>query len=358
MDKENRKKKRIRGWIIAAVIVLVIAGAVVFISSKTPKGTPVDTEAASVMDLEQTVEIRGTVTGSDTADVYSKSSNRISKILVKEGDRVKAGDKLALLEGDSSAILYNKAKIALENAEREYENSKKLYEAGGISKENFIKAETAYKDAELSLKQINTEDDACVTSPIDGTVTRVYTSVGKLAGGANASSLFVVENIDQLQMVLRVSEYDISKVKKGQPVRISSEVLGKDTVSGTVESIAPTGEAKAQGSSEMVVPVTIKIDPDQTGLFAGINAKAAIITGKTENALVVPVDSVMEDEDGSFYVFAAEDGVLSKRAIKVVLEGDLYTAIEKGQEVSEGDQIVLSPDYSLEDGEQVMATEK
>ena len=68
-------------------------------------------EAASVvrMDLEQTVSVKGTVEGTDSAEVYSGSQRRITEILVKEGDRVHNGENLARLEDDSSTVNYEKA---------------------------------------------------------------------------------------------------------------------------------------------------------------------------------------------------------------------------------------------------------
>lgn len=286
---ENKPKKKSKKAIILIIIVVLIllgVAAAIVVKKRMPNGISVEVETVERRDLRQTVEVRGVVSGTDTADVYSKSSNRIAEILVKEGDQVKAGDKLARLEGDSSGITYEKAELDLEAAKREYENNAKLFETGAISEKDFRKIEKEYKNAELTLKGIDTKDDSFVTSPINGTVTRVYTSVGKLAGGTTASSLFLVENIDQLQMKLKVSEYDINKVKLGQPVEITSNVIGEEMVYGKVVSIAPTGERKSENSGEMVVPVTVLIDKDQKGLFAGVNAKASIITGTDRKSVV------------------------------------------------------------------------
>lgn len=350
-----KKKNKHKGLIIAAIIIAVLA-LVIFIFSKTKKspGIFVETDTVARIDMEQTVDVKSTVEGTDKADVYSNSTRRIAEILVKEGDRVSNGDNLARLEDDESTIEYEKAQIAYDNAKRDYDSKCELFEADAISKEELLSSESTLKNAELSLKQLEEDKKLFVTSPIDGTVTRIYASVGKLAGGNNADALFRIENIDQLQMKLRVSEYDISKVALGQKVRITSEVIGDEVVDGTVTSIAPTGEEKNQGSTNMVIPVTVTVDKGQSKLFAGVNAKATIITGEASNVLSVPIDSVMEDaENGEQYVFTVKENVLHRVNIHSVLENDFYVAIEDTDGISEGDEVVLSPDYSMEEGTQV-----
>ena len=96
-----KKKNKHKGLIIAAIIIAVLA-LVIFIFSKTKKspGILVETDTVMRMDMEQTVDVKSTVEGTDKADVYSNSTRRIAEILVKEGDRVSNGDNLARLEDD------------------------------------------------------------------------------------------------------------------------------------------------------------------------------------------------------------------------------------------------------------------
>ena len=349
-----RKKKP--KWIIIAVIALMLAALLVIIlkTKNASHGIPVEVNEVKRMDIEQIVDIKGIVEGTDAAEVYSGSQRRIAEILVKEGDRVKNGDNLARLEDDNSKVNLEKAKLELETVKREYENNKVLYDDGALSLEEYLKSESRLKDAELTVKQLMDENDLYVTSPIDGTVTRIFASVGKIAGGSSAESLFRIENIDQLQMKLKISEYDISKVKVGQEVRITSNVIGGNVVGGKVVSIAPTGEEKNPGSTNMVIPVTVNIDKNQKDLFAGVNAKASIITGKAANVLTVPIDAVIDDAEAEEqYVFIVKDNQLHKAAVTPVLESEFYLGIKDTSEIQEGDSVVISPDYTMEEGLQV-----
>lgn len=347
-----RNKKRIKWIIIAASVVIIAAALIVFINNNSAShGIPVEVSLVERMDIEQTVDVKGIVEGTDTADVYSGSQRRIAEILVKEGDKVKNGDNLARLEDDNSKVNLEKAQLELETVKREYENNKILYGAGALALEDYLKSESRLKDAELTVKQLQEDNDLYVTSPIDGTVTRIFASVGKIAGGSSAESLFRIENIDQLQMKLKISEYDISKVRVGQEVRITSNVIGKNIVGGKVVSIAPTGEEKNPGSTNMVIPVTVNVDRNQTELFAGVNAKASIITGEAENVMTVPIDSVLDDaETGEQYIFTVRDNTLRKVIVTPVLDNEFYLGIEDSSDIHEGDTVVLSPDFTMEEG--------
>lgn len=97
-------------------------------------------------------------------------------------------------------------------------------------------------------------------SPITGTVVRVNSKVGQFADKPeDEKPMFIVENLDNLEMEIAVSEYSISKVRVGQKAQIDADILNGKSEEGEVVSISPTGEEKGGGSSERVVPATIRI---------------------------------------------------------------------------------------------------
>ena len=350
---ETKKKKSKKKIVIIAVIALAVLGvaAKLVLGGGGGTATPVSVGTVEKTDLQQTVAIKGTIKGSDSADVYSSSPNKVTSVLVEEGDTVKAGQILATLESDDTQDSLAKAQLALSDSKRGYEISKTLYEEGAISKEEYLKAKTAYEADKLTVQSINNGDDKNIKSPIDGTVTRVNTTVGKLASSNVNEPVFVIENVNDLQMEVKVSEYDISKIKVGQSVTISAEVLGNQTVTGVVSHISPTGEAKEAGSSSMVIPVTIDVDKGDTNLIAGVTAKATILIDQKVNTLAVPIDAILEDsETGASYIFIVNDkNVLERKDVEVGLEGDFYVEIS-ADGVEEGQQVVLAPDMTYYDG--------
>lgn len=395
-QKKSKKKK-----IIAIILVLVIIVGVVF-GMKSCDGETVlqvSAEPASIMDIREEVSIKSTVEGSESAYVASALDNTITKINVKEGDRVKKGQVLAVLDGKDLQSAYDQAKsqyeqtkyalqdtlknqqneydaaiIALNEAKVNYDANKKLYEEGAISQNEFMKYENDYLTKQASVSSFNTSggkvtasaaqtqavevermgleskrdalDDINIKSPIDGTVTRVYATLGRLASetGSDSKAMFVIENVDNLEMNVKIGENDINKLQIGQPVTITSEVLGTDTVAGVVTDISPTGEEQNNnGNVEMVIPVKIQITEKNENLIAGVTAKAVILVNEAPNALAVPIDSIMQDmATGDSYVLVMNgSGMLEKRVIETGLEGDFYVEVASG-DLEEGDSVVLN----------------
>lgn len=166
--------------------------------------------------------------------------------------------------------------------------------------------------------------------------------------------MFVVEDLKQLKMDVKISEYDIGKIKTGQEVTITADILGKESVKGTVSRISPTGELKDPSSREMVIPVQIDVDKEDSPLIAGVTAKAKILIESRSKVMTVPIDAVLEDPDtGENYVFAIEGTTVKRVVFKPGIEGDFNLEVLNSA-LSEGDLVVLAPSFELTDGMNVL----
>ena len=193
--------------------------------------------------------------------------------------------------------------------------------------------------------------DCQIRSMIDGTVTRVNTKVGRFADETEDDKpMFVIENVDNLQMKVMVSENDIAKIVVGQKVDITADILNGESVQGEVIRISPTGELKDGTTSERVIPVYVSVTEKNEKLIAGITAKATIHIAKAEQALTVPYEAVGELEDGSTVVYVVNaDNTIHIVPVELGLETDLYVEI-KGGELKEGQTIVMNPSLTLTEG--------
>lgn len=349
----SKKKKRI---IIAAAIVLAVALILVvprLLSGGEPALT-VTTGTIEKMDIEQAVTIKGTIQGSQKADVATSLNYEILSIMVEEGDIVQKDQILAVLDSEDLQDDYQKASTALKESKFNYEASKNLYEQGAISKEAFLRAQSQYENDKITLDSFNIADKVNIKSPIAGTVTRVNVNIGRYANDTeNAEPMFVVEDLQNLKMDVRISEYDISKIQVGQKVTITAEVLGDDSVEGTVSRISPTGELKDATSKEMVIPVQIDVKKENSKLIAGVTAKAKIEIEKKAGVLSAPIDSVLEDPTtGDSYVMVLNGTTLKKVPVDLGIEGDFNVEISS-ETLKTGDLVVLNPTFEMTDGMEV-----
>lgn len=362
--KMAKKKKK---WMIGGLVVLVVVAVATsqMLGGKDDAGMMVSTTPLAKSDVRQIVSIKGTVEGSETADIASSEEKEITSILVKEGDVVRKGQVLANLKRDAEDSRtqwgYDKerARQDLELAEYEYNTNKALYEAGGLSQQEFLKFQTSYENSKTQLAALNaktfTENSDSIVSPIAGTVTRVNATLGLKANDTqNKGALFVVENLSTLEMNVKASEYDIGKINLGQPVEISAEVLGDKVVQGVVSHISPTGEVKESSSKEMVIPVRISITETDPKLIAGVTAKANILVNEVKSTLAVPLDAVSFDPaTGEAAVFVAEKGVCRKVKVTLGLESDFFAELKEGK-LKEGDPLILNPPEGLADGSAII----
>lgn len=402
--KKNKKRRRI---IIAVVVVVVLLLVVkgVFGGNKEV-GMPVYTQPLTKGDVQEVLSLSGPISGTDSAEVVSNLHAEILEILVKEGDRVTSGQVLARVdqtdvqkEVDIAQNAYDlaianrdEAQIEAENgyakavqelraAQTDSQRKEVLYASGDIAQTEIETARNTLNDAKRALAEYNVVDGRAmanrsfdlqiknaefeleqkkkklteteVTSPIAGTVVRVNSRVGRFADIVDDDKpLFVIDNLENLEMKINVSEYSIGKVKVGQEAKIRADILNGQTEDGIITSISPTGEEKGGGSTERVIPTTIQILNKDTGLIAGITAKAEIVLSESIATWVVPISAVVERDDGSFLA-AVENGIVKMIPVTTGVENDIQIEV-LGDDLTAELVYIIAPDAGMTDGMPVM----
>lgn len=412
LRKEKPKRfARLKGWsrrrkLLAAAVLL----AVVFVLFRCAAGGSSDGFAANVMTLEkkpiqEKLSVSGPVEGTDSVDVVSNIHAEIISMNVKEGDQVTKGQVLAVLDrtdlereveiaqnayelaeanqkeqNKTQALGYEKAVQDCQAAQADYDRKSLLFANGDISQVEMETAANALADARRHMEEytvvngVGTADPSYelqvkaaaftlekarkelesteIKSAIDGTVVRVNSKVGQFADKVEDDKpILSIENLEQLEMEIKISEYSIGKVKLGQKVQISADILEGKTVEGEVIKISPTGEEKGGGSTERVIPITIRIQDSSSGLIAGITAKAEILIQESESAFVVPITALIDNGEGTC-IAAAEEGKIRLIPVSTGVDGDVEIEVipKEGYELTEGMMVITNPNTQLTDG--------
>lgn len=159
----------------------------------------------------------------------------ITKLEVDEGDRVKQGQVIAVLDSlAAQEALIDRLKVELDNAEAEYQRSADLFKKGFASTSERDAWRTRLEVARANLRQAQAElAYSVVRSPIDGQVLTVHTRAGERVG---AEGIVELARTDEMFAIAEVYETDITKVRVGQRATVSSTAL-QTPLQGKVDRI-------------------------------------------------------------------------------------------------------------------------
>jgi HlyD family secretion protein len=292
------------------------------------------------------------------------------------------------------------AKIALDDAQREFERAKSLLADGALSQSEYDAAERQFQSAEqtvqrarlaqevarsaLAIAQKNAEgltqsiDDneymrvfyqaekerlqtqlnnyhedlrkACIQSPIAGVVLEKYIEDRRVLPAGTA--LLKLGNLDSIEIECDVLSEEVGRIGVGNRVEITGKALAGDLELGVVSRIYPSGFQKISslGIEQQRVRVVIDFENGQHTLRPGTSVDVRIVTAERTGALAVPERATFRQED-QWHVFVVEGGQARLRTVDVGLRNDDWVEILGGLE--EGERIVAEPTNNLTDGTRV-----
>lgn len=289
------------------------------------------------------VDVQGRVDGDENITYGAKAPAPVSKIYVKAGDHVKAGQLMAELDNKSLKASVETLKKTYELVSTVYEKRKALWDQKVGSEIEFIQAKN---NKEALEKQIAAAKEGLdmysIRADFDGVVDMVNMKVGQQV--APGTGITVV-NPAALKIKADLSESYSSQIKQG------------NTVNLVFPDIKKTMQAKVTYSSKSINPLTRTFNveiglPSDADLHPNMVAEVKIIDYEKVNSMVVPIN-VIQDLDGEKVVFiAVKEGnkLLAKKAIVTV--GKTYaTSAEILSGLNEGDQIITTGFQDLAEGQ-------
>ena len=248
---------------------------------------PVSTRAAFASDVNHPVSAQTTVMASaivvpaQVSQLGFLISALAKEVPVKEGDPVKAGQTLIVLDTPDLEFAVTEAQAALHSAQayadlqkygrvKDRRNGKIFYDAVPVEFRQRADARVQQAQVTLELAQINLAEST-LTAPFDGTVASMGVIPGEFVQSDQAVITLATLNNLQLETT-DLSERDIARVKIGAPVTISTEALNQ-TFNGKVISISPVSNIVG---GDVVFKVTISFDKQPENLLWGMTAEVTI----------------------------------------------------------------------------------
>lgn len=289
-------------WLIAAAVVIVLAGAAWFLFHKGEKaaGRYVMTKIERG-DLESLVSSTGTLDAVTTVEVGTQVSGRIAKLYADFNQSVRKGDLIAMLDTSSLQMAvseaessYEKAKAQLKQARQDLDRIQYLFKENIKTKNDLEQAQVSHELAVATLKSAQSSLErtrinlgyASIYAPIDGIITSRAVEVGQtVAASFSSPTLFKIANdLKKMQILAQVDEGDIGQIKDGQEVRFTVQAFPDRTFSGRVRQVRlePTTV-----NNVVNYTVVIHVANDEGLLMPGMTATIDFIVGQAKNVLLV-----------------------------------------------------------------------
>jgi len=309
---------------------------------------PVEVTTIARGDIEATLRNSTHLEAEEEVKVFARTANRVTELLVEEGDVVKKGQVLLRLDNDIQKTAYAKAQVSVDKAREEFDREKALFEQKLVSEQMFNDTKHALRQFELACEDAKRELEYTeVRAPIDGTISQRLVKYGDLVN--LNQQLFDIVDFNSMVARIYVPEKSLPDLQLDQSARVTATPFGDREFQGYVKRIAPVVEAKTG-----TVKVTIgfhDIGPLQPGMYVDVE----IITTKRSDALLITKRALLYDGELS-YVFR----LLPERKVERVLVEPKITDklnVEPVKGFREGDQIVVAGQTGLKDGAKVRLPE-
>lgn len=313
------------------------------------KATPVEVVELQTGEIGSYILLNTTVETEQIIDVFSQANGFVQKIHKEEGQRVNAGDILVSLDARELRIRRDKAKITYEQRKREYDRFTRSENKNVLSKDEIEGFKFQYESAKLDYEQAELDYEyAQIKAPISGVVSKRDVKLGqRINVGTN---VYQVTRLAERIATVRVPEREVNVVKRGQPVKVYSDIItddmGKPVVfKGSVKRVSPVIDPSS-GTYKVVVGLENTEDL-KPGMFINVRIQTDI----HNNALLVPKSTLVYENDEKF-VFAVRDSVVQKVAIQVGYE-DGYNLESLNTQIKAGDKVVILGQDGLKDASKI-----
>lgn len=302
------------------LLILSLLTALLACSGNSGDGPDSQEENRSITDPRPLVEVEpvargavadllisnGIVESEAQADLVPEATGTVVAIRAEEGDKVRKGQVLAILENVSLDAGLARAEAELARAQAELERVNGLHGKGAVSDRELQEAKYAECSAEVALKEARgTQGHTRIVSPIQGTVSIRELQYGEVAGGQRA---FQVVDLSRLRVVIKLPERDLVRLQVGQEASLISLYDDETRVPGRVTRISPTVDAQTG-----TVRVTVALEDPGQLLRPGQFVSVRIEVDRHDDVLVLPSRAVFYEEgDPTVFVVTTDPAACEK----------------------------------------------
>ncbi|MCE9687783.1 efflux RND transporter periplasmic adaptor subunit [Shewanella sp. AS16] len=301
---------------------------------------PIETTVVSQGNVSSFYSTTATLEAPQEAKVVSRIAGLIQSIAVEEGDRVRKGQVLAVIDAKRQKYDLDRSEAEVKIIEQELNRLKKMSNKEFISADAMSKLEynlqAAIAKRDLAALQVQ---ESHVTSPIDGVIAKRYVKTGNMA--QEFEELFYVVNQDELHGIVHLPEQQLQSLRLGQDAQVYTGKQHGQAIAAKVLRISPIVDAQSG-----TFKVTLAVPNQDSSLKAGMFTRVELRYDTHKNVITVPYNALI-NQDNKLALYVINGTNASRREVQLgYREGD---TVEIVSGVEPGEQIVIRGHQNLKD---------
>jgi len=354
-------------WRILLILIVLYSGSKTYdylFPSADKVGGPVTVTTLVVekKDIPLIIEATGTIVSNNIVDIRPMITNTVSKILVKDGQEVKAGDLLFVLDDRNDKANYEKLKALADDAQSQYLRAKELVAKNFISKAGLETTSANAKSAMAAAKAAEVQlSFDYIKSPIDGRAGIVNVFLGSLVQASNVVStatsstatssvgaMVTITQLNPINVQFIIPEKDIPTILENQldgealSVQVTVGDSGKKTYDGKVLVIDNQVDP-----SIGAVRVKAQIPNEAMTLLPGQFARVFLSANTLKDALAIPSQAIIMSPRGKVVYIVDKDDKAVSKPVKVLYEYQGQAVVDG---ITTGDRVVVEGKQNLRPG--------
>ena len=335
-------------------------------ASAPPLAVPVGVATVKQGDFNVYLTGLGSVQAFNTVSLKTRIDGQIMQVNFREGQDVKAGDLLIVIDPRPYQVALEQAQANLardqanlQNAKVQYERNKVLYEEGVIAKQDLDTLEASFGQYDGTIQGDKVAIDNAklnlaycyIKSPVNGRVGLRQVDPGNYVTAASGTTMIVVTQLHPISLVFTIPEDQLQQVAQ----RMKQGTLEVDAYSRDDQQKLATGTLLTINNQIDQTTGTVQLkatfDNPDNALWPNQFVNAHLLLEARKNAVTAPASAMQRGPDGTYTYVVDTNNIVQMRPVQIALTQGSTVVIASGLQA--GDRVVTDGQEKLSAGMRV-----
>jgi membrane fusion protein, multidrug efflux system len=298
--------------------------------------------------VSQKLEALGTARANESVDISSKTSNIVTAVRFRDGERVRQGQVLVQLDDAAARADVAAAQATLTESESQFNRSRELLSTQALSKSSYEQLEATVKANRARLNAATARlEDTVIRAPFSGRVGLRRVSVGTLISPGDV--ITTLDDTGVIKLDFSVPENFLATLREGLSVRATAPAFPGRSFTGKVGSI----DSRVDVNTRSVTVRALLANEDgalKPGMFLNVS-----LSNDEREAMVIPEEALTPDAERQ-YVFVVSEGKAIRREVRIGSRRPGSVEVLAG--LTPGENVVVEGTQKIRDGVPVKASER